>query len=204
VTIDALGPTTLAYNTVGLLTGTILPPTGGVTKQTSYAYDVLNRLTTETWFTAAATVNIMTFTYDNVGNELTAQNTGSAYTMTYDADNRVSAVQEPYGLVLTFTYDGAGNRTLVQDSLGGLTTSVYDAVDLLTSQQFSASSGATPLRVDLAYQGNDLLSTLTRYSALAGLTTELAGTTSYMYDGAGNMTGINDFDSAHTLLISWA
>jgi len=79
----------------------------------------------------------------------------------YDADNRVTAVQEPFGLALTFSYDSAGNRTLVQDSFGYATTSLFDALDRLTSRQFR--EGYYPMQVNLSYQANGWLSTLQRY-----------------------------------------
>src|SRR5207244_3432984 len=143
-------------------------------------------------------VNVSAFSYDAVGNQLTAQNAGGAYIMAYDALNRVVAVSEPWGQGLAFGYDAAGNRTAVQDNQGGLTTSVYDGANRLLSRQLG---GATPLRIDLAYQDNGLLSTEARYSNLAG--TALVGTTAYLYDGVGRMTGQLDYDGAGALLASY-
>jgi len=136
--------------------------------------------------------NVLTFLYDGAGNLTAAQNYGSAYTLSYDADNRVTVVQEPQGQALTFSYDGVGNRTLVQDSLGGLTTSVFNKDNQLTSRQFTGNGQA--LRIDLGYQTDGMLSTLTRYNAVAGLTTEMVGSTTYLYDTAQRMTGINDYN----------
>jgi hypothetical protein len=47
--------------------------------------------------------------------------------------------------VLTNTSDAVSNRTVVQDSKGGTTTSGYDAVNQLTTREFSGT-GQTPGR----------------------------------------------------------
>jgi RHS repeat-associated protein len=201
VTITALGRTTMVYDKGGLVTETFYPATGGVSESTSYTYDGDDRLVTETWYQGGGVTNLETFAYDNAGNMTLAENNAGAYTMSYDADDQVHAVQEPYGLALTFTYDNAGNRTQVQDSLGGLTTSVYDADNQLTSVQLT--SGSTQLREDLSYQNNGLLSTLTRYSNVAGLTTEMVGSTSYLYDAADRVTAITDYSSTASVLASY-
>ncbi len=63
-----------------------------------------------------------------------------AYTLAYDAGDRVSAVNQPFGVTQTFTYDGTGNRTAVQDSFGGVTTSGYDAADRVTFHRVHANA----------------------------------------------------------------
>jgi hypothetical protein len=55
---------------------------------------------------AGSTVNLLTYTYDNNGNRLTAANYSGAYTITYVARDRVVTIQEPFGVSLTYTYDG--------------------------------------------------------------------------------------------------
>src|SRR5262249_25308207 len=99
--------------------------------------------------------------------------------------NRVTVTQEPFGQTLTASYDAVGNRTLLQDSLGGVLTSLYDADNRLTSRQFGGAS-QTPLRLDLTYYANGEVKKISRYSDLAG--TNLIGTTSYVYDSAGQLT----------------
>jgi YD repeat-containing protein len=81
----------------------------------SIAYDAIDR-ETETWTSGGITVNVLTFTYDQNSNLLTAANNNGAYT--------------------TFSYDALGNRTLVQESFGGATTSPYNADVELTNRQF--------------------------------------------------------------------
>src|SRR6202047_4723207 len=110
----------------------------------NFSFDNANRKTGETWIVSGSTANLLTFTYDNGGNQLTAANYGGTYTMTYDALNRTATQTEPFGQALTFTYDAVNNRTCLQDSQSGVTTSIYDAVHRLTSRQFGGS-GQTPL-----------------------------------------------------------
>jgi YD repeat-containing protein len=64
-------------------------------------------------------------------------------------------------------------------------TSVYDAANRLTSRQFNDGAGAV-LRFDTAYTARNQISTLTRYSNLAGTTQ--VGLTSYAYDAVGRET----------------
>jgi RHS repeat-associated protein len=69
--------------------------------------------------------------------------------------------------------------------LGGVQTSVYNAVGLLTSRQLG---GANPVRVDLGYTDRYQQSSITRYSDIAGTT--VVGTSVYSYDDAGHLTSI--------------
>jgi RHS repeat-associated protein len=153
----------------------------------TYAYDADGRMLGQTWQVSGSTVNLLTFTYDNNGNQLTVANNAGTYTMTYDALDRMSTEQEPFNLTLTFTYDAASNRTLVQDSLGGVTTTVYDGANRLTSRQFGGTA-QTPFRVDLTYTARDQLATVTRYSDLGGTVT--VGLSQYTYDGAERLTNL--------------
>src|SRR5258708_37406333 len=124
-------------------------------------------------------VNVLTFTYDSAGNQLTASNSAGTYTLAYDQNNRITQVQGLFGVTLTLSYDANNNRTQVQDSFGGFTTSVYNAVNLLATREFGGS-GLTAVRADLAYTPTNELGTISRYSNLTGTT--LVGTGSYTYD----------------------
>src|SRR5262249_22570328 len=135
---------TFTYNAIGLMTST----TDRLGRRRDFQYDNDNHLTTETWFNSGGTATeTLTYSLDANGNKLTATNSSGAYTMAYDAMNRVTGVQDMWGDTLTFTYDLVGNRTKVQDSKGGVTTSVYDAANNLVTQMFGGS-GQTPLRID--------------------------------------------------------
>jgi RHS repeat-associated protein len=157
----------------------------------NFTYDALNRETGQTWVVSGSTVNTQTFTFDAQGNQLTAADKNGTYTMAYDALNRTTSEQEPFGQTLTFTFDAASNRYVVQDSLGGTTTSTYDALNRLTERQFGGS-GQTPLHASLTWTARDQLSTITRYDDQAGT---LAGTSTYQYDAAMRLTNLQHTDS---------
>ena len=52
----------------------------------------------------------------------------------------------------------------MEDSFGGVLTSIYDAVNRLTSRQFGGT-GQTPLRIDLTYTDRDQLADAARATA---------------------------------------
>jgi RHS repeat-associated protein len=180
--------------------GNLLSTTDRLGRLTTYAYDALNRQTGATWTVSSVVTNVQTFTYDAASNQLTAADANGAYTMAYDALNRETSVQEPFGQALTYTYDAAGNRTVVQDSQGGTTTSVYDALNQLTSRQFGGP-GQTTLREDFTYTARDQVATENRYTDLAG--TSLAGTSSYVYDAAERLTKLTQTYANGTVLASY-
>jgi len=53
-------------------------------------YDALNRETGETWTVSGSTTDVLNYTYDAAGNQLTAADYNGAYTMTYDPLNRMN------------------------------------------------------------------------------------------------------------------
>src|SRR5439155_25620472 len=84
---------TFAYDAVGNLSST----TDRLGRRRDLAYDADNRLTTETWVSSGgSTVDTLSYTYDAVGNLLNAANGNGAYTLTYDAVDRATVVQEPF------------------------------------------------------------------------------------------------------------
>jgi RHS repeat-associated protein len=155
-------------------------------QKVTYGYDLLNRETGESWFNAAGTAtDTLTFTYDPNDNTLTASNNATTNTMAYDALDRITAVQAPFGARLTYSYDAADNRTQVQDNFGGTTTRVYDVLNRTATMTFGGS-GQTPLREDFTYTARDQTATQTRYSNLAGTTT--VGYSTFTYDSVMRLT----------------
>jgi RHS repeat-associated protein len=194
---DPSGKTaTFAYDALGLMTGT----TDRDGRSRTFSYDADNRLITETWFNSSGSaVNTLTYSFDPNGNLLTGANNNGTYTMSYDALNRTTVVNEPFGQSLTFSYDHLGNRTLVQDSQGGTITSVYDAGNELTSRQFTDSSAT--FSAGLTYTGTHQLSTIMRYNNMMG-TGNIASTT-FLYDAADRVTSIQHQNTGGTSLASF-
>jgi RHS repeat-associated protein len=194
---DPLGHTgTMAYDLANRLTS----KTDAVGNVISYGYDAANRELGETWKVSGSTTNVVTYTYDNNGNQLTALDSKGTYTMAFDALDRVTVTNEPFGVTLTATYDAIGERTQVQDSFSGTTTYVFDAVGNLTSEKFGGP-GQTPLRMDQAYDPRNLVTTITRYSDLAG-TTKI-GSTANAYDPAGRLTHHQDLNGGGTNIANY-
>jgi len=211
-TIDALGGVSLAvydldgemsasrdplgnwtYDAAGQ-TSTITDADG---REQVFHYDSDGRTTAETWLASGATVNLLTYTYDNNGNQLTASDYSGTYSNSYDAQDRLTAQTDPLGLTLTYSYDASGDVTQRADSLGGVLTYQYDNAGRLAAEQFGGT-GMTQAGVSLGYDAANELTSVTRYSD-AALTT-LVGTTVYAYDAADRMTAItNKNASAATL-----
>ena len=164
------------------------------------SFDPLGRETGQTWISGGSTVNVFTFTYDPADNQLTADNYNGAYTMGYDALNRMTSDQEPFGLLLTFSYDANDNRTLVQDSFGGLLTSQYDSLDRVTTREIAGATVGT-LMFDLAYNSRNDITNVTRYSNLAGTAT--VGYSADSYDAANRVTNIQHQNGSGSVLANF-
>lgn len=90
---------------------------------TEYMHDAANRLLEDDGFT---------YTYDARGNVLTktARSDGAITTYTYDALNRLRAINLPDGTTATYRYDGLGRR-IAKDVNGAITRYVYDGPHIL-------------------------------------------------------------------------
>jgi RHS repeat-associated protein len=197
VTIDPLGNrTTAAYDAAGRLTQ--MTDRDGRVMQ--YRFDNANRETGEVWKNAAgATVDIVTYGYDAVGNRTSAADSNGTVIYTYDALNRLSSYTSVFGQVLTYTYNGDNNVTQRTDSLGGTLTYVYDNAQRLTSEQFSGTGPTgTVVRVDFGYDNRNEQTSTTWYSNLVG--TSVVATSASNYDNAGRVTSIVNKDSTATTL----
>jgi RHS repeat-associated protein len=178
--------TTTSYDAAGRMTQ-VVDRDG---RTVSYAYDADNREIGETWKSSTGSVtNLLTFTYDHKGNRLTASNNAGTVSYSYDALDRLATQTDVFVLTTTYAYDALNRQTSMQDSLGGVLTTVYDNAGRQTSLQFGGT-GQTPARFDFAYDNQDRLSTLTRYTDLAG--TQLVGTTAYAYDNSSNLQSITN------------
>jgi RHS repeat-associated protein len=206
--------TTMAYDLLGRLTKLTDPVPGDPAATFAYdgdgnqtattdrdgrrrtaTYDELNRPTGEKWYDSSGLpTNTRAFSYDAGDDQLTATDgsSGGGYTLNYDALGRMTA-QQGYGQTLTMAYDAAANRTNVQDSLGGVTTSLYDALDRLSERDFGGA-GQTALKVTQAWTADDELLTLTRYQGSGGAWVQ-AGLSTYGYDAARRTTSVQAKDA---------
>jgi len=184
---------TFAYDAAGRMTST----TDQLSQRRDFTYDAVNQKLTEKWYTTTALFDrTNTFSWDAVGNMLTAVNPDGACTYTYDNLDRISTAKEPFGLTLTYTYDAADNRTVLQDSKGGLETYSYDAGNRLTDVKFTGNSATLAYHFD--FDARDSVTKLTRFNSITGTAT--VGWTSYTYDSRGRLTNLQDRDSSNTSL----
>ncbi|WP_414529508.1 Ig-like domain-containing protein [Nodularia chucula] len=174
-------------------------------RQRTFTYDAVNRLLQENWLVDDTPVQIINFTYDAVGNLISATNPDIANTFVYDSRDRViQASTEISGLspvVLTYTYDRTGNRISVSDNLGVGVNSTYDPRNLLISQTWQGT-GIDPIRVDYAYNSRGDRTQIQRFSNLAG--TQLVGSSSFNYDALQRLTGITHSNGAGSTLANYS
>ena len=164
-------------------------------RTSDYGYDKNARLVSEIWKDdQSVTFDTRSFGYDVAGNLLTASNDAGAYSFTYDALNRVSTVNQPFGLTLTNVYDAADNRISVTDNKGGVTSSTYDGMNRLSSRELSGT-GITPLKAIWDYDAAGNISKLTRQTN--GVT---VGTTDTSHDILHRTTEIHHKNAIGTTL----
>ena len=142
----------------------------------------------------------MTFTYDNAGNLTVAANSNGAYTMAYDAMNRMTLVNEPVGAILTMIYDALGNRTEVQDGTGK-EDSTYDAENRLTRRVYYQGTSTEVIAVQEAYDALDELTTLNRY--YGSRPEQSAGSTNYGYDDDLRLTNLQHVNGGGTSIANY-
>ena len=114
-TLDATGNRTRVTETAG-----------GVTREISYTYDSLYRLTAADYSTDEA----YAYQYDPVGNREVMTDAIGIHTYTYDAANRLTSIQLPDSSIQAYTWDNRGN--LLAD---GTFTYAYSAAGRMVQAQ---------------------------------------------------------------------
>jgi RHS repeat-associated protein len=176
-------------------------------RRTTYGYDADGRETGESWLSGTGTtLELITYSYDNVGRMTGATDPNAVLTFTYDKDGELTnaGTQGLTGqptVTLTYGYDPGGNLTSVTDNLSsiGRTTYVYDAANRLTTitQSFGGTAGPQVL---LGYDPGNRLTSINR--TIGG--TGTAVTTSLAYDTANRLTTITSQVAGGSSLASYA
>nr|WP_161501616.1 putative Ig domain-containing protein [Rhodopirellula sp. SM50] len=173
-------------------------------RRREFEYDHASRLVEERWYndpdhaTAPnALVETIQFTYDVLGNMLTASDSNSRYLHTYDELNRLTSVDNnPLGdrdvprVILNYEYDAQGNLTKTYDDAGVTVKSEYDSRNRLWIREWydadvpaGEAPDVDPARVDFFYNAAGREKEVRRYSDLDANT--LVGRTERTYDTTG-------------------
>lgn len=161
---------------------------------TTYTYDAAGRLLTETDPLGHST----TYTYDKVGNKTSSKDANDhTTTFGYNGRNLLTSVTAPGSSATTYAYDAAGNVVTRTDPKDHETTYVYDAANQLTTVTL-------PLNRQWTYT-YDAAGNRTKTVDSNGNATQTAGdgTTTYNYDRAGRLTGIDYSDSTPDVTYSY-
>ncbi len=214
---DALGrePSETAPHTTGTgVTSYVFDGDGNVVQTTdpdgnviTDAYNLLDQLTEEKWYNSASTLtNTIDYTWDNLGEMLTAADDNSAYTFEYNSLGQQTSVDNSGtsgvpDVVLASAFDALGNRT----SLGATIAStadfqnsyLYDGFGrTATIEQTGATGGdaVADKRVDFTYNADGTFSTIDRYSDLTA--TSLVAASGYGYDSLARITSLDQGTSS--------
>ncbi|MEJ7594163.1 MAG: RHS repeat-associated core domain-containing protein, partial [Planctomycetaceae bacterium] len=205
--------TTFAWDGVGQMIGETDPlgssrsyqydPVGNLAQTTDkngrvrqFDYDALNRRISEFWLHASSIVESFTYTYDATSNLASAADSGSSYTMTWDALDRMTQIAGGStvipALTLTYGVDAVGNIISRTDQTGVSVASTFDARNQLSSRTWSGG-GIADARIDYTYDARGGRSLVERFSDVTG--TNRIGSTSYQFDEVGNLTNLSHLNS---------
>ena len=177
-------------------------------KNTTFNYDVMRRLLSKV---PDASLNqpTISFTYNISGQRATMNDASGSTVYSYDARNRLSSKQTPFG-TLSYTYNEAGNLlTTGSSNANGVNVDYsYDALNRLATvkdnQLASLNGGVTNYRYDTvgnlqSYQYPNGITSSYAYNSLNRLTTmtlstQVSSLASYTYtlDAAGNRTTVTE------------
>jgi len=189
------GATTFSYDSVGRL----VTETDALGNTSSYSYNTLNELTSDT-----VQGHTTTYTYDAAGRVVgQIDSLGNTTSYSYDAQNRLTS-DISQGHTTSFTYDAAGELLTETDYLGNTTSYTYDAQNRLISD--TAQGHTTTYTYDASgrlLSETDSLGNITRttYDAAGQVTSDTdpqGHVTQYTYDAAGNViTAIDSQGTTH-------
>ncbi len=191
---------TYTYDANGNRTSVSVAATVILTMTTTYTYDDVNRLISETNPEGETT----TYGYDLAGNRTTVTNpAGNMTTYTYDDVNRITAISDSLGGVASYTYDKNNNRLTEIDANGNTATYTYDGINRLIfitdplSQTVSFEYDEVGNQIKITDRNGVITETVyddinRRTSVTEGSGTADERTTTYAYDSNSNLTFITD------------
>ncbi len=175
-------------------------------RMTQFSYDDRDRLTKENWVGGSNTIN---YTYDSADNMLSARDSFSALTFSYDSLDRVKTTDNVGTpnfprVALSYSYDAVGNVTSVTDAINGqhAATNVND-FDALNRVKRISQSGTTvqTKRVDYDYNSLGQTTALKRFSDLTNMQSIV--TTTYAFDQQNRLSLIDHKSDSGTAYASF-
>jgi YD repeat-containing protein len=163
---------------------------------TSYSYDALRRLVSET----NPLGQVTGYSYYPGGQLKTKTDAnGKIENWSYDVEGRVTSYTNAVGQITTYGYDSAGRLSTIAEPTGQATTRTYDANGRLTQTSLSASGMAARITTYTYTPDGQLKSTVqpdgrsTNYTydnalRLVAVTDTLGNSINYTLDNRGNRT----------------
>ena len=180
---------------------------------TSYAYDIVNRVTTMT----RPLSRVTRYAYDTNGKPVSLTNPkGETTTLTWSADFHVTKITEPTGAFTEYAYNANGYVTEVVDQLRNRTTLVYDNLPVDANDVSGKwKAGRTIPHISQLVRKTDPKGTATAtptddfqwqflYDAkrnMTRVTDPMRFSTSYAYDLTGQVTTVTDANANPTSFV---
>ncbi len=138
---------------------------------------------------AVSALGTNSYTYDANGNMITRVIGGVTYTLTYDAENRLTAISGG-SLTASYVYDGDGNRVraLVNDTWTNYLGNYYEATSATTTKYYYAGAQRVAWRVNTSSPYYGLSDHLGSTSMLVDVAGEVIGSQLYKAWGASRYT----------------
>lgn len=182
-------------------------------RRIEYDYNFMRDQTEERWYSVdGGLVRTLNFTFDVVGNMLTANDPDSSLVFTYDVLNQLQTAdnagtpQVPR-VLLTYSYDQNGNVESVIDDSGVTVASEYNERNLLDTRQWfdlidSGGAEIAPVRFEFGYTALGRQSQVDRYASFDR--TNLIGFAMRSYDQAGRSMSIDFTNAAGEVLSAYS
>ncbi len=201
--------------------GNLIQQTDPDGRVTTFAYNDLDQETGEQWYSPlppgegegeGPLTNSVSFTYDTLGDLLTAQDDYSSYTYGYNGFGEQTSVDNngsgPGGatgtpgvpdVVLTSGYDPAGNRTSLSATIGGRADFVngYQYSDMNQELRITQGPGTVSGHdavddklVNFTYSANGQLKSIDRFHDLTASPADRVATSAYGYNNLDELTSL--------------
>ena len=170
-----------------------------------FTFDADDRLLREDWLSGGQAIESIHYAYDAAGNLISASDSRSSYTLTRDAQGRLTGVDNagtagvPH-VGFTATYDPAGNLTSVSDNFGVSVASSFDANNQVSGITWRGA-GIAPVHVSYTRDAAGDVTGLGRFSDAVG--THEVGRTTIGYDAAGQVTSMAHLDALDAVLANY-